>query len=318
MSALKNNYCFIVLPEDQDLRLDHFLTKNLPDQSRTALANMIKKGHVTVNTKTITKPGIILVAGQEVTLTIPQEKPYQLLTDQAEQLGITLLDQTDDFLIINKPAGLITHPSSPKKHEPSVSSWAVALFPDIAHVGNPERPGIVHRLDTQTSGLLIIARTPQAYDFFTQGFKERTLQKKYLGIVQGHPDRSGTITFAIKRHPTRRNTMIISNSASLTGHNPGRASTTHYTVQEYFTDTALVEFELITGRTHQIRVHAKAIHHPLVGDTVYGQPSKMILRQALHAHTLSFDFNGTKYGYKAPLPRDMQSLIAQLSKKKAS
>jgi 23S rRNA pseudouridine1911/1915/1917 synthase len=139
-------------------------------------------------------------------------------------------------------------------------------------------------------------------------FKDRTITKKYLALVEGQPEPSGTITIPLIRHPTLRNTITTSMH--------GRPATTLYSVQEYFKDSASLEVELVTGRTHQIRVHCKAIKHPLIGDTVYNKKSHLIARQALHAYSVAFTYKGIDYGFTAPLPNDMQALIEHLRSKK--
>lgn len=308
MTQTKNAHHFTVSPEEQDKRLDHFLSQHIPEYSRTALTNFIKKGHVRINNKAISKAGYTVMAGEAIELTIPQVHQFSLSVQRASTLDISIIAQTEDFLVVNKPAGIITHPTSPTKQEASVSGWAQALFPEIAKVGDPERPGIVHRLDTHTTGLLLIARTPAAYNALTQAFKDRTISKKYLAVVEGHPEPTGTITIPLIRHPTNRNTITTSLH--------GRPATTLYSVQEYLKDTAILELELITGRTHQIRVHCKAIKHPLVGDTVYGKKSLSIARQALHSHSVAFNYQGIDYSFVAPLPSDMVDLIAKLRTQK--
>ncbi len=309
MNPSINKHSFTVCPEDTNKRLDHFLATHVPDYSRSALGSFIKDGKVRINNKTITKAGYAITTGDTIVLTIPQVHQFSLSATRAQTLDIPIIVKTDDFLIVNKPAGLITHPTSPTKQEASVSGWAQALFPEIAKVGDPERPGIVHRLDTHTTGLLLIARTSHAYDAFTAMFKDRTITKKYLALVEGQPEPSGKITIPLLRHPTLRNTITTSMH--------GRPATTLFTVQEYFKDSALLEVELITGRTHQIRVHCKAIKHPLIGDTVYNKKSHLIARQALHAYSIAFTYQGIDYAYTAPLPADMADLIVQLRNKTA-
>lgn len=298
-------HTFTAQNDDQDKRLDQFLQQHLPDYSRTALAGFIKNGQVTLNDKVITKPGHMLVAGQVITITLIPKESFTLSQEAAHHLEIPIIAQTDDFIVINKPAGLITHPTSTTKQQLSVSGWAQAVFPEIAQVGDPARPGIVHRLDTDTSGLMIIARTPEAYALFTSMFKDRSIKKEYVAVVEGHPDQTGTIELTLGRHPTKRNTVTVTKT--------GRPAITQYTVQEYFSDSALLNVNLLTGRTHQIRVHCKAIKHPILGDAVYGKKTPLIKRQALHAHKLFFTYKGIPYAFVALLPQDMHDLIKKLS-----
>lgn len=182
----------------------------------------------------------------------------------------------------------------------------VSHYPEITNVGQPERPGIVHRLDKDTSGLLLIARTQHGYDTLTKLFKDRTIKKTYLAIVKNDPIESNSITAPISRNPVnpRRMTAKILR---------GREARTDYKVIQYFDDYALIKVFPHTGRTHQIRVHMEHVGHPVLGDTLYGQQSKsdkkIIKRHALHAHELEFTFDGENHTFTLPLPADMQRLI---------
>jgi 23S rRNA pseudouridine1911/1915/1917 synthase len=178
-----------------------------------------------------------------------------------------------------------------------------------------DRPGIVHRLDKDTSGLLLIARTNYAHATFNTLFQTRTIHKTYLALVHGHPPASGTIDLAIGRHPVNRHTMTTFKAGTYeAARHRTRNAFTAYTVLEYFDEYSLLEVKPVTGRTHQIRVHLAALGHPIVGDAVYGTASKLIARQALHAHRLQFMFDGQEHIFTQPLPGDMANVVSSIKK----
>ncbi len=225
---------------------------------------------------------------------------------------VSILYTHEHFLIIHKPSGLTVHKPHAHSNEITVVDWILARYEEIAHIGLIDRPGIVHRIDKNTSGLLIIARTNYGHAAFSKLFKDRMIHKIYLAFVKGHPDRSGTIELAIGRDPVTKTKMIALEANDLRSYRMPkmRDALTHYQVKHYSDIYSLLEIKLITGRTHQIRAHFAAIGHPLVGDTVYGGPeSPYIKRQALHAHSISFVFDGQKFSFSCPIPADMQSLI---------
>jgi 23S rRNA pseudouridine1911/1915/1917 synthase len=203
------------------------------------------------------------------------------------------------------------HKTQHETNNYTLVDWLTSHFKEIETVGSIERPGIVHRLDKDSSGLLIIARTNYAHQIFTKLFKDRAIKKTYLALVEGHPEKSGTIDQPIGRHQTHRLRMTTYGASSSV---PTRHAITHYKVLEYFDNYSLVEFKPETGRTHQIRVHAAFLGHPLVGDTLYASSSPFIKRHALHASSLSFNFEDKLYEFNADLPHDFATLIAQIKK----
>lgn len=301
------SYSFIIESEYHETRLDMFLAEQFPGYSRSLFKRLIDDKAVTINKKPATKAGAIIKTSNKVVVTVPETKPKKILSAQeVEKLGVELIHQNKDFAIINKPAGLITHPPHVDSDEVSVVDWIVSHFKDIKEVGYQDRPGIVHRLDKETSGLMIVPLTKEAHEIFSGMFKDRTIKKTYVAVVCGHPEKEGVIDFPIGRHNTVRNKM--------THRLDGRASVTRYKVQKYFDEHTVVEAYPETGRTHQIRVHLTTLGHPLVSDKMYGKSSHVIKRQALHALEVSFDFKNKPYSFTAPVPGDFKNLLVHLKK----
>jgi 23S rRNA pseudouridine1911/1915/1917 synthase len=188
----------------------------------------------------------------------------------------------------------------------TLSDWLTLTFKELTTVGSPDRPGIVHRLDKDTTGLMIIPRNNSAHEEFSRMFKNRCITKIYTAVVMGKPKERDDITLPIARHPMNRNQMTHLIPT-------GRPAHTAYRVLQYLVDAALLEIQLFTGRTHQIRVHCAAIEHPVFGDPIYGHKSKIIARQALHASKINFEWKSQRYTFEAPLPQDMLDLIKQLT-----
>lgn len=293
--------------EEDGMRLDQFVSNHFPSYSRTFFKNLIEKEQILVNKKIPNKAGYALKEGDEVTVTFPPPRePKEYNQDELAALGIEIVFQHEDFLVLYKPAGVLVHPASEKSDELCLSDWLIGSFKAIKHVGYTNRPGIVHRLDKDTSGLLVVALNNESHALLSDLFRNRTIAKTYLAVAKGHPDKEGEIDFPIGRHHTMRNKMA---------HVPnGRASRTPYKVIEYFEDTALLEVTPITGRTHQIRVHFATKGHPLIGDALYGTASKAIKRQALHAHKLAFDFKNKSFIFEKEAPADFEKLVTELRK----
>ena len=291
-----------VSTEHEGSRLDRFLVDTFPTYSRNFFQSLVEQKLITINAKIPNKTGYSLKTNDKVSVTFPSSicRP-SLNAAQLKAFNVQVVFTHPDFLILNKPAGLLVH--KPHKNSATIDlvDWLLHHYATIGHVGYSERPGIVHRLDNDTSGLLIVALTPQAHVTFSNLFKQRRMKKTYLAMVQGFPEKSGVITFPLGRHPTVRTKV-----AHVTD---GRYAETHFKVLEYFNDSTLVDVELITGRTHQIRVHFSTLSFPLIGDTVYGTASPLIRRQALHAHTLSFEYNGIPYTFTQEPPTDFKHLV---------
>ena len=296
-----------VAQEYAGLRIDVFLTTQLPMFSRTLIQKLLTNQQFFFKKITPAKPSYVVKSHDTITLLSIPTKTERISQKVSANIGVTILARHDDFLIINKPAGLVVHPPEQTFTDVALTDWLVQEFPDIATVGESTRPGIVHRLDRNTSGLMIIALTAQAHATFTQMFKDRQIQKTYIALVMGHPEKTGTIDYFIGRHPVQKNIMHC--FTAIPENATARDASTDYSVLQYFDAYSLVEIKPKTGRTHQIRVHFKAIGHPLLGDTVYGTTSKKIGYHALHAQNLEFVYQGTAYQFLSPLDSVLQKIV---------
>ncbi|MBM3941052.1 MAG: RluA family pseudouridine synthase [SAR202 cluster bacterium] len=259
---------------DDGQRLDLFVRSRCPDLSRSRCAALIKDGFVTVN-QAPSKPSAVVRAGDVVAVRVPPPRPIDLLP---QDIPLRVLHQDTHLLVVDKPAGLTVHPA-PGNEDGTLVNAVLALVPDLEGVGGEHRPGIVHRLDKDTSGVMAIAKTDAAHASLSRQWKDRRVEKRYLALVRGVVRRDqGEIDAPIARNPGNRQKMAVVEG--------GRAALTRFRVVERFKAHTLIEADLLTGRTHQVRVHLAAIGHPLVGDTTYGKASPLIGRQALHAWKL--------------------------------
>jgi 23S rRNA pseudouridine1911/1915/1917 synthase len=286
-------------------RLDRVLSAKLPDHSRTSAQNLITHKYVSVNGIQATKSSLKVKLGDMIAVCMPDHVQRTGLPIPDEDMGVRILFEHEEFLIIYKPAGLVVHAPHPHSTEISLVDWLLHSFKNLSHVGPADRPGIVHRLDKDTSGLLIIPRTNSAHTLFSELFKARSIEKTYLAVVKGHPKQEDTIDLPLGRHAVHRHKI------SVLAH--GRESITSYTVERYFQEAALITVRPRTGRTHQIRVHCAAQKHSIVGDALYGTAHPSIGRHALHAYQLAFTYKGRWYSFSYSMPHDMQNLIKKLS-----
>lgn len=318
---LNSHHQFDVKPHEQNMRLDVFVTSHFPSYSRSFFQRLIEQNHIQLNGHTVVKQGVKLKVNDLVSIFFPAEE-RRVYNPDTQDLRVQVLFEHDHFLIINKPAGLNVHAPKSGYHQVSLVDWLLAHYETIASVGYDNRPGIVHRLDKDTSGIMIIARTSYAHAIFSEQFKKRAIKKIYHACVEGHPERDGSISLAIGRHPHQKIKMIVVDPKKipikhdfLDGYfyAPGIGRVRHaisdYKTIEYFKTSSLVEVLPVTGRTHQIRVHFAGIGHPLLGDGVYGDISSIIGRQALHAESIAFTFEGQHYLFSAPKPDDFINLI---------
>jgi 23S rRNA pseudouridine1911/1915/1917 synthase len=298
------------LTADKPERLDKYLARHFPLYSRSFFAHIISKELVQINGKQINKAGALVKPHDVITVTFPQGQPTPSVDYTHYDFGVNVIYMHNHFLVINKPAGLMVHKPTHPTHQPTLVDWIVQSHKEIACVGSVDRPGIIHRLDKDTSGLLLIARTQYAHTAFGQMFKDRSIQKTYRAIVHGHPPVTGTIDMPLGRHPVKRITMTtFTHEQQALKPRAIRNALTHYKVLQYFDNYSLVELKPVTGRTHQLRVHMAAIGHPLVGDAVYGSPSHLIKRHALHAYSMSFTFDGSPHSFTQEVPADFQELL---------
>ena len=296
-----------VPPEAENQRLDRWLSDAVPDLSRTRWQDLIKQGQVWVDGR-IQKSRYILCGGEVITFHIPPPTDAAL---QPEKIDLQILYEDHDIIAIDKPAGMVVHPA-PGHDTGTVVQALLYHCSDLQGVSGELRPGIVHRLDKDTSGVLVVAKNEQALLHLQRQFKSREVQKLYLALVWGHPEpKEGTVKATIGRSPHHRVRMMA---------NPdrGREAVTHYEVSESFADVSLVRLKIETGRTHQIRVHMSSVHHPVLGDALYGGARMhewvKAPRQMLHAHklTLHHPSNDDCLTFTAPLPPDFRKLLDAL------
>ncbi len=296
---------FAVSPDQAGWRLDHALMQAFPQFSRARMQLWAKSGRVLVNSCAVTKASMILRGGEMVSLTPDAPPP---LHAEPEDLPVEVIYEDAAVIAINKPAGLTVHAGA-GAHSGTLVNRLVARFQALSKVGGDERPGIVHRLDKDTSGVLLVARTDAAHRSLAEQFAERSVEKIYLTLVHGSVKKdAGRITAPIARDPVRR-TRMTTKVAS------GRTALTDYKVLRRCPDPAkfsYLEVKIGTGRTHQIRVHLASIGHPVVGDRLYGAPaSEGLARNFLHAHRISFHSpaSGERVTVSAPLPLELESFL---------
>lgn len=305
--AQGSSFTLTAQAEDAGQRIDKFITQHFEQYSRSFLQKLFEQEQILINQSKIAKPSYSLREGDVISIHFPQQPSDKTVKEIPQDLHVTIVAKETDFLIVSKPAGLVVHAPSANYDDITLSDWVTQTHEEIAHVGLVDRPGIVHRLDKDTSGLMIIPRTNCAHATFTDMFKNRQIKKTYLAIVLGHPNSKGMIDFHIGRHPTIRNKMHHFTDA--TKRQSCRTAVTHFDVLQYFKEYSLVEIQPTTGRTHQIRVHFAALGYPLLADYLYGTKSKILKRHALHAHKLEFEYKGTQYSFTSELEADLQNII---------
>jgi len=296
---------------DAGRRLDLFLAERVPELSRTRIQELIREGHVRVDGH-IAKVSHRVAAGEAIEIEV---LPRPALEALPEDLPLDLLYVDDDFVIVNKPAGMVVHAGAGHSRGTLVNALLHRLG-NLSEAGGALRPGIVHRLDRETSGAMVVARNDQAHEHLSEQFRSRNVRKIYLALVHGKmPRDSGTITLPISRDPHRRTRMTARATK-------GRHARTDWRVIARLERCTLVEAVLHTGRTHQIRAHFAAIGHPVVGDTLYGAPRglragtrnlPLLERNFLHAARIGFSHpsSGVWVEVRAPLPRDLRVYFEQ-------
>jgi 23S rRNA pseudouridine1911/1915/1917 synthase len=297
--------------DDRGMRLDIFLAQRLQNLSRSQIQNLNQSGRIHVDGRH-DKAGYRLRGGEtiEVDLHALEETPIT-----PEQIPLQIVFEDEDLAVIEKPAGMVVHPGAGSQNG-TIVHGLLFHFRHLSDVGGSTRPGIVHRLDKKTSGLLIVAKNNVAHARLSRAFHDREIQKTYLALVHGRPTRdAGVIDLAVGRHSTVRTRMVA-------GQRRGRAAHTEYAVVEHFRGFALLNVNIKTGRTHQIRVHLSAVGHPVVGDDVYGERSYKefvkkfgpLNRYFLHASDLRFihPTTGMPLEFHSPLPPELQNLLIRI------
>ena len=293
------------------MRLDKFLTEIYPEQTRSFLQKLVKSGEIKVNGKSVTTAGFVVECGDQVYASIPAPQAVEI---EAENIPLDILYEDADVLIVNKPKGMVVHPSAGHYSGTLVNAIMYHCADSLSGINGEIRPGIVHRIDMDTTGALIICKNDAAHVDIAEQIKENTVTRRYLGIVCGIvKEDEGTIEGAIGRHPTQRKKMAINEKN-------GKPAITHYKVLQRFAKYTYMEFCLETGRTHQIRVHMASIGHPLLGDELYGNPKNLAMKglqgQTLHAMVIGFVHPSTHeyMEFEAPLPEYFQKLLQKLPK----
>jgi 23S rRNA pseudouridine1911/1915/1917 synthase len=290
-------------------RLDKYLVEQLPEFSRSRIQALIKEGRVSVNGAAAHKAGQMLDAPAIVRIEIPPVQPSGLIP---EAIPLDVIFENKDLLVINKAAGMVVHPAAGHASGTLVHA-ALAHAPDMEGIGGEQRPGVVHRLDKNTSGLILLEKNDATHRWLVNQFKNREIQKMYLALIDGQPPSpSGRVETSIGRNPHHRKLMAVVPAGK------GREAVTEYRTRESFPLHTLLEVHPITGRTHQIRIHMDFLGCPVVGDTVYGRqkPSLPLDRHFLHAFriTLLLPGNPDPQTFEAPLPEELGEALDSLRK----
>ena len=301
----------------EEIRLDSYLAKSCKDISRSKLQNLIKEGQVTIQNTKIYTPNYRLKKNSLISLKIPNPKTTKIIP---QPMNLNIIYEDNDIIVINKPAGLIVHPGSGNPDKTLLNALLSHCGNDFLNIGSKERLGIVHRLDKDTSGILVIAKNKTSYYDLIKQFTNRSIKRLYDAIIWGLlTPFQGTINETISRNPYQRKKMSVSCK--------GKNAITHYRVIEYLSYyLSLIECQLETGRTHQIRVHMSSINHPIFADPIYGKPPKTLLlkelkeikkyfkHQALHAKHLKFihPLTRKKMSFNCKPPEEFMNLITQI------
>lgn len=290
-------------------RLDKFLVMHLPEFSRARLQGLIADGFVSVNGVPAKKSGQMLEAGSEIEVRIPPPVPSGLT---GEDIPLDIIYENNDLIVVNKPAGMVVHPAAGHASGTLVNA-VLGYDPDLEGIGGEERPGLVHRLDKETSGLIVLAKNERAHNWLQDQFRLRTVEKTYLALVDGKPPTpAGRVEAAIGRDPKQRKKMAVVSPGR------GREAVSEYKTLETFKNHTLLEFHPLTGRTHQIRLHCQFLGCPIVGDSVYGRrnPSVNIDRHFLHAYRLKILLPNEKEAraFEADLPRELQDVLEEVKR----
>ena len=300
--------CFQISELEKGERIDVFLAKSMKETSRSNVQRLVAEGHATVNDKVV-KTNYKLKEHDRIVVSIPEPQPLELM---AENIPLTVVYEDEDIIVINKARGMVVHPAT-GNYSGTLVNALLEHCNDLSGINGVARPGIVHRLDKDTSGVMIAAKTDRAHIHLAEQIKEHTASRRYLTIVHGNiKEEQGVIKGPIGRHPSDRKKMAVTFVNS-------KEAITNFRIVERFGAYTLVECKLLTGRTHQIRVHMAYIGHPVVGDPKYGPERNhfSIEGQALHSAelTIKHPVTGEKMVFTAALPEDMESILLELRKK---
>ncbi|MDO4328203.1 MAG: RluA family pseudouridine synthase [Lachnospiraceae bacterium] len=301
------NQNFVVAEEDQDTRIDKYLTDCCENLSRSYLQKLLKSGDVLVNDKPA-KSSYKICEGDIISCHVTEAVEPEIL---AEPIPLDILYEDEDVILVNKPKGMVVHPAAGHISGTLVNGLMYHCRGQLSGINGVMRPGIVHRIDMDTTGVLIVCKNDMAHREIAAQLKEHSITRRYQAVVHGVlKDDEGTVNATIGRHPVDRKKMSINTRN-------GKEAVTHYKVLERFRDFTYIECRLETGRTHQIRVHMASIHHPLLGDQVYGPdkcPFKNLQGQTLHAGILGFVHPRTRQymEFSAPLPLYFEELLEKL------
>lgn len=289
------------------LRLDKFLAAQLPELSRARLQDLIKEGMVTVEGQPVFKPGLPLDRRATIQVRLPPPEPSELI---AEAIPLEIVFENEDLMVVNKPAGMVVHPAAGHDRGTLVNA-ALAHAPQLEGIGGERRPGVVHRLDKDTSGLILLAKNDATHRWLQEQFRLRKVEKTYLALVDGRPPTpAGRIEAPIGRDPLARKKMAITSPGK------GRPAISEYHTLERFPAHTLLEVHPLTGRTHQIRLHMAFIGCPVVGDRIYGRRTATLPleRHFLHAARLRLRLRGerSEREFNAPLPPELQAVLQLL------
>ena len=293
--------------QTQPERLDKFLVVCLPELSRSRIQALIKDGKITINDQLPRKSGQMLENGAVVQIQIPAIEPSNLIP---ESIPLHIIFENDDLMVVNKPAGMVVHPAAGHASGTLVHA-ALGHAPEMEGIGGEQRPGVVHRLDKDTSGLILLAKNDRTHRWLQDQFRLRKVEKTYLALVDGHPPTpNGRIEASIGRDSKARKKMAIVTPSK------GRQATSEYDTVETFMEHTLLKVHPITGRTHQIRLHMAFLGCPVAGDVIYGhrKPTLPIKRHFLHAAQLKIQLHGEKQErvFEAPLPEELENILARL------
>ena len=304
----EETFDFLVDSDSENLRIDHFLQAQFPDRSRSALQKLITEGQVCVDGKPVSK-NYKLSVGEMIILVIPEPKEVEILP---ENIPLDIVYEDDDLLVVNKPKGMVVHPAPGNLSGTLVNALMYHCKDSLSGINGVIRPGIVHRIDKDTSGLLMVAKNDKAHLSLAEQIKEHSFDRVYETVVYGgFREEEGKINAPIGRHPVDRKKMAVTENHS-------RDAITHFTVLERFQDFTHLRVQLETGRTHQIRVHMSYIGHPVAGDPVYG-PKKVITElngQCLHAKVIGFTHpsTGERMLFESELPEYFVEFLGKMKK----